>query len=133
MLITYLVCIPLGLIKAIRHNGWMDNSSSILIFMGYAIPNYVLGSLLVVFLAARLEWFPMGGFVSDNFEELTLSGKFFDLVSHSTLPLICYLVGSFAFLTLLMKNNLMDHLASDYVRTAIAKGNSFKKTVENRG
>ncbi len=129
MLITYLVCIPLGLIKAIRHNGWLDNSSSILIFMGYAIPNYVLGSFLVVYLAARLEWFPMGGFVSDNFEELTLSGKLLDLISHSTLPLICYLVGSFAFLTLLMKNNLMDHLASDYVRTAIAKGNSFRRTV----
>lgn len=129
MLITYLFCIPLGIIKAMRHRTFMDSGSSILIFMGYAIPNYVLGSFLIVFLAARLEWFPMGGFVSDNFEELTLSGKVLDLISHSTLPLICYLVGSFAFLTLLMKNNLMDHLASDYVRTAIAKGNSFRRTV----
>lgn len=129
MLITYLFCIPLGIIKAMRHHTWMDNSSSILIFMGYAIPNYVLGSFLIVFFAARLEWFPMGGFVSDSFEELSFGEKIVDLISHSTLPLICYLVGSFAFLTLLMKNNLMDHLASDYVRTAIAKGCSFKRTL----
>ncbi|GAB4269538.1 MAG: ABC transporter permease subunit [Opitutales bacterium] len=127
--LTYTLCIPLGILKAIKHRTWIDNASSITVFIGYAIPNYVLGSLLVVFLAARLEWFPMGGFVSDNFEELTAWGKVLDLIQHSTLPLICYLVGSFAFLTLLMKNNLMDHIAADYVRTAIAKGSSFKQAI----
>ena len=71
----------------------------------------------------------MGGFVSFQFYDLTPWGKFVDLVSHSILPLICYLIGSFALVTLLLKNHLMDNLASDYIRTAIAKGVSDSDTV----
>jgi len=77
----------------------------------------------------RLEWFPMGGFVSLQFDDLTFWGKATDLFSHSILPLICYLVGSFALVTLLLKNHLMDNLASDYIRTAVSKGVSFNKAV----
>jgi len=126
---TYAISIPLGILKAIKHRTVLDNVSSIFIFMGYAVPGYVLGALLLLFFAARLEWFPMGGFTSYDFEDLTFGGKALDLLNHSVLPLICYLVGSFAVTTLLMKNHLMDNLAADYVRTAIAKGVSFKQAV----
>jgi len=122
LLLTYAVCIPLGVLKAIKHNTWMDTSSSILIFVGYAVPGYVLAALLLVFFAARLRWFPMGGFVGDDFSSLTLAGQAGDLAWHAVLPLICYMVGSFAFVTLLMKNHLLDNLAADYMRTAVAKG-----------
>ena len=61
---TYVVCIPLGVVKAIRHRTVMDNLTSVVIFMGYAVPGYVLGTLLLLFFAARLEWFPMSGFTS---------------------------------------------------------------------
>lgn len=126
---TYAISIPLGILKAIKHRTVLDNVSSIFIFMGYAVPGYVLGALLLLFFAARLEWFPMGGFTSYEFEDLTFGGKALDLLNHSVLPLICYLVGSFAVTTLLMKNHLMDNLAADYIRTAIAKGVSFKQAV----
>ncbi|MBT4493200.1 MAG: ABC transporter permease [Gammaproteobacteria bacterium] len=129
LILTYIVCIPLGVLKAIKHRTIVDNVSSILIFVGYAIPGYALGSLLLLFFSVRLEWFPMGGFVSFSFYEMSAWGKFVDLVNHSVLPLICYLVGSFALVTLLLKNHLMDNLASDYIRTAIAKGVSFRKAV----
>lgn len=129
LVITYVVCIPLGVLKAIRHRTVVDNVTSILIFVGYAIPGYALGSLLLLYFSVRLEWFPMGGFVSMSFEEMTLWGKIVDLVNHSVLPLICYLIGSFALVTLLLKNHLMDNLAADYIRTAIAKGVSFNKAV----
>lgn len=129
LIITYSICIPLGIIKAIKHRTFVDNFSSILIFTGYAIPGYVLGALLVVFFAARLEWFPMGGFVSIDFEELTAFEKFKDISWHAVLPLCSYLIGSFALVTLLMKNHLMDNLAADYIRTAVAKGVSFKQAV----
>jgi microcin C transport system permease protein len=128
-LLTYGICIPLGIIKAIKHRSVLDNVSSILIFVGYAIPGFVLGSVLVVYVAARWGWFPSGGFQSENFEELSFLGKAVDLLYHGTLPLICYVIGSFAYTTMLMKNNLMDNLAADYVRTAIAKGASFKGAV----
>ncbi|MDA0814373.1 MAG: ABC transporter permease [Verrucomicrobia bacterium] len=127
--ITYIVCIPLGILKAIKHRTVLDNVSSVLIFVGYAIPGFVLASVLVVYLAARLGWFPTGGFVSENFADLSFGGKIWDVVHHAVLPLICYLIGSFAFMTMLVKNNLMDNLAADYVRTAIAKGAGFKRAV----
>ncbi|MDT8428335.1 MAG: ABC transporter permease [Pseudomonadales bacterium] len=129
LIITYIVCIPLGIVKAIKHRTMVDNVSSIFIFIGYAVPGYALGSLLLLYFSVRLEWFPMGGFVGLQFDELSYWGKFKDLVSHSVLPLICYLVGSFALVTLLLKNHLMDNLAADYVRTAISKGVSFRRAV----
>ncbi len=129
LVITYLVCIPLGVLKAIQHRTIVDSFSSILIFVGYAIPGYALGSLLLLYFSVRLEWFPMSGFVSIQFAEMSPLEKIADLVNHSVLPLICYLVGSFALVTLLLKNHLMDNLAADYMRTAIAKGVSFRKSV----
>ncbi|MEZ5323996.1 MAG: ABC transporter permease [Verrucomicrobiales bacterium] len=127
--ITYIICIPLGILKAIKHRTVLDNVSSVLIFVGYAIPGFVLASVLVVYLAARLNWFPTGGFVSEDFASLSMGGKVWDVVHHAVLPLVCYLIGSFAFMTMLVKNNLMDNLAADYVRTAIAKGAGFKRAV----
>jgi microcin C transport system permease protein len=129
LVITYAVSIPLGIVKAIRHRTLLDNASSVIIFAGYAVPGYVLGSLLLLYFSARLEWFPMGGFTSLYFHELSTWGKVVDVLHHAALPLMCYLVGSFAVTTLLMKNNLMDNLAADYVRTAIAKGVPFRRAV----
>jgi microcin C transport system permease protein len=125
---TYAVCIPLGIVKAIRHRTWLDNTSSIIIFAGYAIPNYVLGSILVLIFAAHLEWFPLTGLSAAHFRYDSLDAVL-SLLHQTTLPLVCYLVSSFAFTTLLMKNNLMDHLAADYMRTAVAKGVAFRKAV----
>lgn len=129
LVITYLVCIPLGVVKAIGHRSTMDNVTSVLVFAGYAVPGYVLGALLLLFFAVEVDWFPMGGFTSYNFDELSAWDKVVDVLHHATLPLICYLVGSFAVTTMLMKNNLMDNLAADYVRTAVAKGVPFNKAV----
>ena len=129
LLATYLVCIPLGVLKAIKHRTAVDNLTSVLIFVGYAVPGYALGSLLLLYFSVRLEWFPMGGFVSMAFHEKDLWDQLADLASHSVLPLACYLVGSFALVTLLLKNHLMDNLAADYIRTAIAKGVSFRSAV----
>lgn len=129
LIITYAVCIPLGVLKAIKHRTVVDNFTSILIFIGYAIPGYALGSLLLLYFSVRLEWFPMGGFTSMQFAQKDFFGQIADLAHHSVLPLICYLVGSFALVTLLLKNHLMDNLAADYIRTAVAKGVSFRKAV----
>ncbi|MEP4484236.1 MAG: ABC transporter permease [Halioglobus sp.] len=129
LVLTYAVCIPLGIVKAIRHRTAIDNISSVLIFVGYAIPGYALGSLLLLYFSVRLDWFPMGGFVSYSFDQKDTMGQIGDLISHSVLPLICYMVGAFALVTMLLKNHLMDNLAADYIRTAIAKGVSFRHAV----
>ena len=129
LVLTYLVCIPLRVVKAVRHRSAIDTASSIIIFIGYAIPGYALGSLLLLYFSVKLEWLPMGGFVSFSFYDKTLWGQIKDLLEHSVMPLICYMVGSFALVTLLLKNHLMDNLAADYVRTAIAKGVPFRRAV----
>ena len=94
--ISYFISIPLGYYKALKHGSVFDSASSILIFVGYALPGYVVGVLLITLFSYHLEWFPMGGFVSLQFYDLSAWGKFVDLLSHSVLPLICYLIGSFA-------------------------------------
>ena len=129
LIITYLVCIPLGVLKAIRHRTLVDSLTSILIFTGYGIPGYALGSLLLLYFSVQLEWFPMGGFVSFSYDQMGSSEKISDIIWHSILPLICYMVGSFALITLLLKNHLLDNLAADYMRTAIAKGVSYRRSV----
>jgi microcin C transport system permease protein len=130
MLITYLISIPLGYYKAIKHNSHFDHVSSVLVFIGYAIPAYVVGIILLVVFASNLEWFPMGGFYGDEFEDMdSYWEKTKDIFYHAALPLTAYVVGSFAVMTFMMKNTLMDNLAADYVRTAIAKGMPFRMAV----
>ena len=131
LIITYAVCIPLGIAKAIRHGSNFDHISSGIVFFGYAIPSYVIGIALIVIFASWLDWFPLGGFVSDDFEDYSLWEKARDLLWHGALPLAAYTAGSFAVTTFMMKNALMDNLSADYVRTAIAKGQGFSGAVRN--
>ena len=128
-LLTYLICVPLGIIKAIRHKSIFDNISSVVVFVGYAIPPYVVGIILMVTLAANANLFPLGGFHSNDFETMSFGQKVIDILYYSALPLAAYVAGSFAVMTFMMKNSLMEQLHSDYVRTAMAKGVSFKKAV----
>lgn len=127
--ITYVVSIPLGVFKALWHRSWFDSVSSVLIFMGYAVPGFALGAVLLVYLGARLEWFPLYGLVSPGFEWMPFKEQLYDLAIHTVLPLSCYVVSTFAVTTMMMKNNLMEHLAADYVRTAVSKGVSFRQAV----
>lgn len=129
MIIIYTVCLPLGVLKAIKHRSFLDTFSSVLVFSGYAIPGYVLGAFLLLIFGFQLDLLPQMGFVSANFESLSTWDKVVDISRHAIMPLACYLVGSFAFMTLMMKNNLMDNLAADYVRTATAKGVPYRMAV----
>jgi microcin C transport system permease protein len=129
MILTYSICIPLGILKAIKHRTTIDNTTSIIVFIGYAIPNYIIALILLITFSSWLDIFPLGGFNSDNFSDLSLLGKAWDIIYHAVLPLIAYMAGSFAVMTFMMKNTLMDHMASDFVRTVIAKGIPFKRAI----
>ena len=131
LLLSYLICIPMGMLKAVKNKSFFDTASSIAIFTGYVIPGYALGILLITLLGGGsfLNWFPLSGIVSDNFEELSFFGKIFDFLHHMVLPLICYMASEFAFLTMLMKNSLLEEINKDYIRTALVKGASFNTAV----
>jgi microcin C transport system permease protein len=129
LILSYLVSIPLGIVKAIKKGTNFDLVSSFILFVLYSIPPFMLAILLIVFFAGGsfFEWFPVGGIQSEVFDELTSWEKFLDRVHHFTLPLICYTIGSFTSLTILMKNSIIEEIKKDYIRTARAKGVDEKK------
>ncbi len=131
--LTYLICIPLGIAKALRHGTAFDLVSSAVVFTGYAIPAFALGLLLkAAFGGAHdgaLDWFPVGGFRSPGSEVWPWWDRVRDIAHHMALPLVCYVIGNFAVLTLLMKNALLEQLGQDYVRTVLAKGGSLRRAV----
>jgi len=123
-LITYLVSIPLGIRKAVRHGSVFDAWSSSLIVIGYALPSFLFALLLIVLFAGgtSLNWFPVRGLVSENFAELSLIGKIADYFWHLVLPVGALVIGGFATLTLLTKNAFLNEITRQYVITAKAKG-----------
>ncbi len=124
ILLSYLISIPLGVYKAVKHGEQFDKLSSIVLFIFYSIPSFMLAILLIVVFAGGsfYEWFPIGELYSDEYSELGFWGKLKDRAYHFVLPLICYTIGSFTTLTLLMKNTLLEQVKKDYIRTARAKG-----------
>ncbi|NLL83114.1 MAG: ABC transporter permease subunit [Lentisphaerae bacterium] len=131
--LAYLVCIPLGIAKALHHGTRFDALSSLVVFIGYAIPSFALAMLLRTALCGTVDglWdlFPLGGFESATASQLPFWQRLADRARHMTLPVACYMAGSFAVLTLLMKNAALDQISSDYVRTVLAKGASFRRAV----
>jgi len=71
----------------------------------------------------------VSGFYSDNYTDLTLWGKTADIFMHMFLPVLCYVIGNFAILTMLMKNSLLEQIGKDYIRTVLAKGGSFRRAI----
>jgi microcin C transport system permease protein len=123
-ILTYLVCIPLGVKKALSAGKSFDRISGIILYIAYSVPPLVLGIFLIVVFAGEsyLSLFPIGGLFSDNYDNLSFFGKMFDRIHHFILPTICYLIGGFTELTLLTRNSMLDIIKSDYIRTARAKG-----------
>ena len=124
--LTYLVCVPLGIAKALRHRQAFDAMSSVVVFVAYAIPSFALAMLMKTLFCGTVDglWdvFPLGGLSSDFDSEPSFAVRLADRAWHMALPVACYVAGSFAMLTLLMKNSLLDQISADYVRTVIAKG-----------
>ncbi len=132
-ILSYLICIPLGIFKALHHDRSFDIVSSIVVFVGYAIPPFAFGMVLKMLFAGTVEglWdiFPLSGFHSDGFDRLGFWGKTRDISEHMFLPILCYMIGNFAVLTLLMKNSLIEQIGKDYIRTVLAKGGSYSRAI----
>ncbi len=130
-LISYAISIPLGVSKAVREGSRFDLITTFGVLLGYAIPGFVLGVLLIVMFAGGsfFDWFPLRGLTSDNFDELSAWGKFKDYAWHITLPLICLVIHNFAVVTLLTKNTFVEEVRKQYVLVARAKGLSQERVL----
>jgi microcin C transport system permease protein len=130
-LISYLVSIPLGVAKAVHDGSKFDVATTLVVLVGYAIPGFVLGVLLIVLLAGGtyLDWFPLRGLTSDNWAELAWPARITDYFWHLTLPLTCMVIGSFAVMTMLTKNTFVEEMRKQYVKVARAKGLSQRRVL----
>ncbi len=130
-LISYLISIPLGVAKAVREGTRFDTFTTFVVLLGYAIPGFVLGVLLIVLFAGGtfLDWFPLRGLTSDNWDELSWPARILDYFWHLALPLTCLVIGSFAVTTMLVKNTFVEEIRKQYVLVARAKGLSQKRVL----
>ncbi len=131
--LTYIICIILGIAKAVRSGSKFDTASSILVLIGYSTPGFVLGIFFIVFFGpgdkAIAHLIPLTGLTSEGvlgYETWTFWEKFIDYLHHLIAPLICFTLGSFATLTMLTKNAVIEEMRKQYVITARAKGLSEK-------
>src|SRR6185295_3020949 len=123
-LLTYLISVPLGIAKAVRAGTLFDTVTTFVVLLGYAIPSFVLGVILLVYFAGGtfVQWFPLRNITSTNWDQLSLLGKIADYFWHIALPVLAMVAGGFAVITILVKNSVLEEVRKQYVLTARAKG-----------
>ncbi|CAH2397793.1 microcin C ABC transporter permease YejB [Mesorhizobium ventifaucium] len=130
-LLSYLISIPLGIRKAVKDGSAFDVWTSGVVIVGYAIPGFLFGILLMVLFAGGsfYDWFPLRGITSDNWDQLSWPAKIVDYLWHMTLPLTALVLSAFATTTLLTKNSFLEEIRKQYVVTARAKGLSERRVL----
>ncbi len=119
---TLLIAVPIGIFSAVRQGGPFDRVSSTVLYMLYSIPSYVMGMLLILYFGVKLDLLPFRGMRSDDFNELGAVGQFWDLAKHYVMITFCYTFGNLAYWSRFVRQNLLEVIRQDYVRTARAKG-----------
>ena len=127
--ISYLIAVPLGVAKAVRAGSRFDFFTTLLVLLGYAIPGFVLGVALLVIFGGQLQWFPLRGLTSSNWEELTWPARIVDYLWHIAMPITAMVLGSFAVTAMLTKNAFLEEIRKQYVVTARAKGLDERKVL----
>jgi len=127
--ISYAVAVPLGVAKAVRAGSRFDLLTTLLVLVGYAIPGFVLGVALLVVFGGQLQWFPLRGLTSPNWDELSWGARIVDYLWHITLPVLAMVLGSFAVTAMLTKNAFLEEIRKQYVLTARAKGLSERQVL----
>jgi microcin C transport system permease protein len=128
-LLSYLISIPLGVAKAVRAGSRFDTVTSVVVLVGYAIPGFVLGVALLVVFGGQLQWFPLRGLTSSNWDQLGWMARITDYLWHIVLPVTASVLGSFAVTTMLTKNAMLEEIRKQYVLTARAKGLSQSRVL----
>lgn len=127
--ISYLISVPLGIAKAVRAGSRFDLLTTLIVLVGYAIPGFVLGVALLVIFGGQLQWFPLRGLTSANWENLSWGARITDYLWHIVLPVTAMVLGSFAVTTMLTKNAFLEEIRKQYVITARAKGLSERQVL----
>lgn len=133
LVISLTIAIPMGIYSAVRQNRLFDTISSTILYALYSVPSYVMAVPLILLLGVQWDLLPFQGMTSDNYEQLSSMGKFFDLVRHYVLITFCFSYGALAYYSRFIRQNMLEVLRQDYVRTARAKGLTERTVVMRHG
>lgn len=122
LFLTLIIAIPVGIFSACRQNSIWDKAVTVLVFLGFAMPSFWLALLLMLWFGIDLQWLPISGLCSMDFNSLSLLGKLGDLAAHLALPIAVYTIGSLAGMSRYMRSCMLEVLRQDYILTARAKG-----------
>ncbi len=131
LVLAYLIAVPLGVWAALKARSWFDRALTVTLFGLYALPSFwVAVTLLLVFATARgLDWLPLQGLTSQDFDRLDVLGRLGDGVRHLVLPVACLTYGALASISRQTRSAMLDVLGQDFLRTARAKGLSTARVV----
>jgi peptide/nickel transport system permease protein len=127
------ISIPIGVLSAYYQGGWFDRLTTVLVFIGFAMPGFWLALLLMLLLGIAYPLFPISGLTSLDFASLSWWDKFLDLARHLTLPVLVYTVTGLAGMSRFMRSSMLEVLRQDYILTARAKGLSTRTVIFRHG
>ena len=133
MVISLTIAIPIGIYSAAHQNKLFDTLSSTILYALYSIPSYVMAVPLILLLGVQWDLLPFQGMTSDNYEHLSAGGKAIDLISHYALITFCFTYGALAYYSRFVRQNMLEVLRQDYVRTARAKGLTERDVIMRHG
>ncbi|MBA3483354.1 MAG: ABC transporter permease [Pirellulales bacterium] len=122
LVLAYALSIPIGLWSTAKAGTVVERSASTALYMLYSLPAFVAALYLQLLFYVKLDWLPLFGMTSDNYETLSTAGKALDLLKHAALPVICFTYGSLAYYSRFIRANMQEVVRQDYIRTARAKG-----------
>lgn len=129
MLLTLLLAIPLGVYSATRQYSFFDHATTTMAFVGYSIPVFWLGLLLILWFGVQLRWLPAGG-MSTLGADLTGWDAVVDRLRYLILPVLTLSVASAGFYTRYLRASVLDVINQDYIRTAWSKGLKERSVIQ---
>ncbi|VAX27097.1 Oligopeptide transport system permease protein OppB (TC 3.A.1.5.1) [hydrothermal vent metagenome] len=129
MLLIFVIAIPVGISSATRQYSLYDKITTVGVFLGFAMPAFWLGILLMMLFGVYLQWLPISGLKSMNYETLSAGGKVLDLAKHLALPVFVSAFGGIAGISRYMRSSMLEVIRQDYIITARAKGLPESKVI----
>ncbi len=133
LLLSLAVSIPIGIYAAARRNKFFDTVSGTVLYALYSVPSYVLAVPLILWVGVKWQILPFQQMTSENYDSLTTAGKFLDLAKHYILITFCFSIYTWAYYSRFVRQNMLEVLRRDYIRTARAKGLPERCVLINHG
>jgi len=122
LIVIFLVALPIGILSAVKQNSLFDKGMTVFVFLGFSIPTFWLALLLMFLFGVKLDWLPISGMVSVDFDTFSLGEKILDIIRHLILPVFVSAFGGLAYLSRYARASMLEVIRQDYIRTARAKG-----------